>query len=104
MHYLLLSSISNEELEKDRVAAIKEGKRASKTARKFARKPFTEAANAFLEERRPKEAERTTQFEKERVKPLLRFFGDKPLLRITGEDVTTYQNARLEKRACPTEL
>jgi hypothetical protein len=40
-------------LEKDRIAAIKQGKGASKAGREFARKPFTEAAKAYLEERQP---------------------------------------------------
>lgn len=52
------------ELEKDRVSAIKQGKGASKSGREFARKPFSEAATVYLEERKPHVSERTVQFEK----------------------------------------
>lgn len=83
------------ELEKDRVAAIKQGKGASKTGREFARKPFSEAATVYLEERKPHVSERTVQFEKERLKPLCKHFGERPLLRFKAEDVAAYQTARL---------
>ena len=61
----------------------------------FARKPFSEAAAAYLEERKPHVAERTIQFEKERLGPLCKQFGEKPLLRFKAEDVAAYQTARL---------
>src|SRR5258706_15330096 len=67
------------EFEKDRIAAIKQGKGASKTGREFARKPFGEAATIYLEERKPHVSERTIQFEKERLKPLARHFGESSL-------------------------
>ena len=75
------------ELEKDRVAAIKQGKGASKTGREFARKAFGEAAKVYLMERKPHVSERTVQFEKERLGPLGKHFGDKPLLRFKAEDI-----------------
>jgi len=84
------------ELEKDRVAEIKQGKGASKTGREFARKPFREAATAYLEERKPHVAERTIQFENERLGPLTKHYGDKLLMRFKAEDVVAYQTARLE--------
>jgi len=83
------------ELEKKRIAEINQGKGASKTGRAFARKPFSEAVTAYLEERKPHVAERTMQFEKERLAPLSKHFGEKPLLRFKAEDVTGYQTARL---------
>jgi len=83
------------ELEKNRIAEIKQGKGASKTGRVFARKPFSEAAATYLEERKPHVAERTIQFEKERLGPLSKHFGEKPLLRFKAEDVAAYQTARL---------
>ena len=46
------------DLEKTRVAEIKQGKGASKTGRAFARKPFSEAAAVYLAERKPHVAER----------------------------------------------
>jgi integrase len=84
------------ELEKDRIAAIKQGKGASKTGREFARKPFSEAAILYLEERKPHVSERTTQFEKERLGPLCKHFGEKPLLRVKAEDLAAYQSMRLK--------
>jgi integrase len=83
------------QLEKDRIAAIKQGKCVSKLGREFARKPFSEAAKVYLEERKPHVSERTIQFEKERLKPLCRHFGENSLLRFKAEDVTAYQTARL---------
>jgi integrase len=84
------------ELEKNRIAEINQGKGASKTGRAFARKPFSEAAKVYLEERKPHVSERTGQFERERLGPLLKHFGEKPLLRFRAEDVAAYQSARLE--------
>jgi integrase len=81
-------------LEKKRIAEIQQGKGASKGGREFARKPFSEAAKAYVEDRKGRVAERTTQFETERLKPVEKFFGDKPLLRIKAEDITSYQKAR----------
>jgi hypothetical protein len=57
-------------LEKKRVAEIQQGNAASKSGREFARKPFPEAAKVFVEDRRGHVAERTMQFERERLKPL----------------------------------
>ncbi len=83
------------ELEKNRVAEIKQGKNASKTGREFARKPFHEAVKVYLEEREPHVSERTMQFETERLGPLVKNFGEKLLLRFKAEDVSGYQKARL---------
>jgi len=82
-------------LEKKRVAEILAGKAASKSGREFARKPFSEAAKLFLEARKPHVAGRTIQFERERLKPLTKFFGGNPLLRIKAENIAAYQNSRL---------
>src|SRR5258707_5834235 len=79
------------ELEKNRVSEIKQGKGASKTGRAYARKPFSEAVAAYLEERNPHVSERTSQFEKERLGPLTKHFGEKPLLRFKPEDLVGYQ-------------
>ncbi len=80
---------------------FKQGKGASKTGREFARKPFSEAATVYLEERKPHVSERTMQFEKERLKPLCKHFGEKPLLRFKAEDVaaTRRRGWRLAYRA-----
>jgi integrase len=50
----------------------------------------------YLEEREPHVSERTMQFETERLGPLLKHFGEKPLLRFKAEDVSGYQKARLD--------
>jgi len=84
-------------LEKKRVAEILAGKAASKSGRDFARKPFSEAATVYVEHRKGRVAERTTQLEIEKLRPLERFFGDKPLLRIKAEDISAYQKARQSK-------
>jgi integrase len=89
-------------LEKKRVSEIQQGKAASKSGKEFARKPFGEAAKLFLEERKPHVSARTIQFEQERLKPLAKFFGDKPLIRFKAEDVTGYQRKRLESVAART--
>ncbi|MEK7752930.1 MAG: site-specific integrase, partial [Acidobacteriota bacterium] len=84
-------------LEKKRVSEIHQGKGASPAGRDFARKPFGEAAEVFLEDRKPHVAERTIQFEKERLRPLAKFFGETPLLRVKAEDIAAYQRARLDQ-------
>src|SRR6185369_724131 len=82
-------------LEKKRVAEILAGKGASKAGREFARLPFGPAADLFTEERKPHVSQRTTQLDRERLKPLRLYFGDTALMRITAADVSAYQRARL---------
>ena len=84
------------ELEENRIAEIKQGKNASKAGREFARKLFHEAVKVYVEEREPRVSERTTQFETERLGPLMKHLGEKPLLRFKAEDVSGYQKARLD--------
>src|SRR6266705_7114711 len=57
-------------LEKKRVGEILADKAASKSGREFGRKPFSEVARLFLEDRKGHVSERTIQFESERLKPL----------------------------------
>jgi integrase len=90
--------------EKTRIAAIKQGKGASKTGREFARKPFKEAASLYLEERKPHVSERTAQFERERLAPLTKHFGEKPLIRFKAEDIGAYQSARLDAGIAATTV
>jgi site-specific recombinase XerC len=84
-------------LEKKRVGEILAGKAASKGGKDFARKPFIEAATVYVEHRKGRVAERTTQLEIEKLRPLKRFFGDKPLLRIKADEIAAYQKARQSK-------
>jgi integrase len=81
-------------LEKKRLAEIQQGKGASKTGRDFARKPFSAAADQYIEERKPHTAERTNQLERNLLRPLRKFLGEKVLMRIRGEDVAAYQRER----------
>lgn len=81
-------------LEKKRIAEILAGKAASKSGREFARKPFAAAADQFLEERKPHVAERTYVLERNLLSPLRKFFGERVLLRIRAEDISTYQRQR----------
>jgi integrase len=62
----------------------------------FARKPFSEAADVYLDERKPHVAERTHQLERNLLAPLRKFFQDRPVIRIRAEDVGAYQRARRE--------
>ena len=55
-------------LEKKRVSEILAGKAASKSGKDFARKPFREAATVYVEHRRGRVAERTTQLEIEKLR------------------------------------
>ncbi len=89
-------------LEKKRVGEIQQGKAASKSGKDFARKPFGDAAKLFLEERKPHVAGRTIQFEKERLKPLEKHFGVKPLNRFMAENIAAYQRHRLQSVAART--
>src|SRR5712692_2316666 len=66
-------------LEKKRVAEILAGKAVSKTGREFARRPFGEAADQFLEDRKPHVAPRTHQLERNLLRTLRKFFGQTPL-------------------------
>lgn len=82
-------------LEKKRIGEIQNGKRASISGREFARLPFDKAADKFLESRKDHVAVRTAQLDRERLRPLRSFFGEKPLIRIHAEHITSYQQARL---------
>lgn len=82
--------------EKERVSEIQQGRVASPDGKVFARRPFSEAADAWVEDRQGHIAERSLQFEKERLRPLKEYFADKPLLKIRADDIRAYQKLRLE--------
>lgn len=86
-------------LAQKRIAEIQAGKGASKAGREFARLSFGTAADIYLSERAWRVSERTSQLEKERLKPLRKFFGDRPVFRIKAHDIATYQKARRERVA-----
>ncbi len=83
-------------LANKRITEISSGKGASKSGREFARKPFNEAADTFVEDRRIHVSGRTHELDRERLRPLRLFFGKKPLLRIRAEDIAAYQRGRLD--------
>jgi hypothetical protein len=64
-------------LEKKRVAEIQQGKITAPTSRAFARLAFPQAADRYVEVRKGRVAERTTQLQIERLRPLRRYFGAK---------------------------
>lgn len=82
------------ERAKERIAEIKAGRVACPSGKNFARLPFKAAVEVYQSERKGKVAERTTQFESERLKPLVRYFGDKSVRTFKTEDVAAYQRAR----------
>ena len=81
-------------LEKKRVGEILAGKAASKSSREFARKPFSQAADQFLEDRKPHVAERTHQLEGNLLRTLRKFLGERSLLRVGAEDIAEDQRTR----------
>jgi integrase len=83
-------------LEKDRIAEIQQGKVASPAGKEFAKRPFTEAAGVWVEDRKGHIAERSIQFERERLRPLKAYFGEKQLLKIRADDIRAYQKSRMD--------
>jgi integrase len=83
-------------LEKERVSQIQQGKVSSPEGKVFARRPFTEAAGAWIETRKGHIAERSIEFERSRLRPLSAYFADKPLLKIRADDIRGYQKQRLD--------
>jgi integrase len=83
-------------LEKKRIAELQQGKGHTAADKDFARASFKDAAEAFIAERIGHVAQRTIQFERERVKPLSEFFGDKTITKIRADDVRAYQKMRRE--------
>ena len=75
--------------EKQLIAQASEGKLIPKT-HLFARLGFTEAANRYLEDRLPNLAVRSIETERERIKPLSKYFGQLPLTRISADTVRAY--------------
>jgi hypothetical protein len=83
-------------LAKDRIGEIKAGKVASPGGQAFSRLSFQEAATTYLAERKGKVADRTIQFETERLRPLKRHFGSKSLRTFKATDVAAYQQTRVK--------
>ena len=79
--------------EKELIAQASAGKLTPKT-HLFARLGFTEAANRHLGDRLPNLAARSIGTERERIKPLSRYFGETSLTRISADSVRTYITER----------
>src|SRR5262252_417899 len=79
--------------EKQLIAQASEGKLVPKT-HLFARLGFTEAANRYLEDRLPNLAIRSIETERERLKPLSKYFAQLPLTRISADTVRAYISDR----------
>ena len=61
----------------------------------FADMEFSKALAEYIQERLGRVAERTSQIDRERSKPILEFFKDKSLRRIGAKEVREYQRHRL---------
>ena len=83
-------------LEKDLVAKIQAGQVGSPSGKAYARLPLWQAAEIYIAERLNRVAERTIQFEQERLKPLQKRLGSTPLSRIGAEAIAAYQQARIQ--------
>ena len=75
--------------EKELIAQAATGRLAPKT-HLFARLGFSEAADRHLEDRLPNLAARSIETEKERLKPLRKYFGDTPLTRLSADTIRAY--------------
>jgi hypothetical protein len=79
--------------EKELISQASAGKLLPKT-HLFARLGFTEAANRHLEDRLPGLAARSIETERERIKPLSKYFGVTPLTRISADAIRSYISER----------
>jgi len=79
--------------EKDLIADAKAG-RLSPTKQEFARLPFRDAAERFLQDRTPQLAPLSVRTEKERAKVLNKTLGDLQVSRITTETVLAHVRER----------
>jgi len=79
--------------EKEELSAIAEGK-SSAVGGSASSVTFNVAADAYIEYRKLRSAEKTFVTDRERSKPLRVHFGDLRLKRITGEGIAKYQSTR----------
>jgi site-specific recombinase XerD len=75
------------------IAQASAGKLVPKT-HLFARLGFVEAANRHLEDRLPNLAARSIETERERLKPLGKYFAEMPLTRISADTIRAYITER----------
>ena len=79
--------------EKQRIAEAEAGK-LSPTKQEFARLKFREAAERFLEDRKPRLAAFSVRTERERAKIVSQTFGDTQVRRIKPEDILAHVRQR----------
>lgn len=83
------------DLVNHRIAETKAGRMASPAGKTFARLTLTQAAEVYKSERQGNVSDRTSQFDCERSKPLVRHFGEKAVRTFKPEDIAAYQRARI---------
>lgn len=84
-------------LERELIRRIENGKLGSSSSKAYARLGLSKAGDIYVAERKGRVAERTTQFENERLVQLSGYFESLPLNKITAERISSYQQARQEK-------
>jgi integrase len=84
--------------EKDLITQASTGKLAP-VAQQFSRLVFTEAADRYSKDRLAHLAPRTVSTERERLKPLRKFFALLPLTRVSSDSVRDYVSHRKEQKA-----
>jgi len=86
--------------EKKLIAQVQTGK-LSATRQEFARLAFTEAAERYLDSRKPELSERTLKKERQLLVQPSRFFGTTKLARITTDNLLAYRESRAKKGSGP---
>ena len=82
-------------LEKKRIGELQQGVGTSSKIGDFSRLPFSKAGPTYVERRKGRVAERTTQLDSERLVPLTKFFAERTLRKITANEIAGYQNQRM---------
>lgn len=90
------------ELEKARIAELQlRPLDPAKRARVFSTLIVAHAVEQYAKERRSQVSERMVSWWREMGRPLSNYFGDKPLRKITSEDLFAYQNIRRDLGRAP---
>jgi integrase len=86
--------------EKEKISQAERGDIAP-IGRSFARLAFVQASERYLEQRKSAVSDRTWKTETDRAKALRKFFGDRRLNCVSGDDVRGYQSARIATKKHP---
>jgi integrase len=79
--------------QKELIAQASAGKLTHKT-HEFSRLGFSDAAEKHLKDRLPRLADRSSQTERERLKPLRAYFGNTPVVRLSPDSIMAYISER----------